>query len=164
MARILIVGCGCRGRALAAQLVTEGHAVRGTTRSQANFAAISASGAEPVIADPDRIATLMDSLYGVTVVCWLLASAQGEAQVVSELHSGRLRMLCEKLVDSGVRGLVYEAAGTLPSVQLENGADIVAHASSTWHIPVEVVRAPPANFEAWRAEMVQAVNKVLNST
>ncbi len=36
MARVLIVPCGCRGRALAADLVSAGHAVRGTTRSQAN--------------------------------------------------------------------------------------------------------------------------------
>ena len=33
MARVLIVPCGCRGRALAAELAAAGHAVRGTTRS-----------------------------------------------------------------------------------------------------------------------------------
>ena len=36
MARVLIVPCGRRGRALAAELVAAGHAVRGTTRVQAN--------------------------------------------------------------------------------------------------------------------------------
>ena len=30
LARVLIVGCGCRGRELAAALMAEGHAVRGT--------------------------------------------------------------------------------------------------------------------------------------
>ena len=33
MARVLIVGCGGRGQALARELAAAGHAVRGTTRS-----------------------------------------------------------------------------------------------------------------------------------
>ena len=35
MARVLIVPCGCRGRALAARLAAAGHVVRGTTRDPA---------------------------------------------------------------------------------------------------------------------------------
>ena len=34
-------------------------------------------------------------------------------------------MLCEKLVDTPVRGLVYEGAGTLPDDVLAGGAEIV---------------------------------------
>ena len=85
--------------------------MRGTTRYPARADAISVAGAEPFVGDPDRIATLMDAVYGVTMVVWLLGSAAGEG--ADELHAGRLRMLCEKLVDTHVRGLVYEAAGTL---------------------------------------------------
>ena len=66
VARVLIVGCGCRGQALARDLVAAGHAVRGTTRDQANAGAIRAAGAEPYVGDPDRIGTLMDALAGVT--------------------------------------------------------------------------------------------------
>ena len=65
MARILIVPCGCRGRALAAELLGAGHAVRGTTRSQANAAVAAtrpwgvdtASGTEaaPGRKDPDKL-------------------------------------------------------------------------------------------------------------
>ena len=36
MARVLIVGCGGRGRALARELVAAGHTVRGTTRDPAH--------------------------------------------------------------------------------------------------------------------------------
>ena len=54
----------------------------------------------------------MEALAGVTVVAWLLGSADGDG--AAELHAGRLRMLCEKLVDTPVRGLLYEGAGTLP--------------------------------------------------
>ena len=43
MARVLIVGCGCRGQALAAALLEDGHAVRGTTRSAEWLAAMRAA-------------------------------------------------------------------------------------------------------------------------
>ena len=109
MARVLIVGCGCRGQELARELRAAGHAVRGTTRDRARFPAIQAAGAEPYLGDPDRIATLMEALTGVTIVCWLMGTAAG----APELHDGRLRMLWEKLVDTPVRGVVYEAAGPL---------------------------------------------------
>ena len=66
MARLLIVGCGGRGRALAA--VLEEHAVRGTTRSPERLTELEATGIEGVAADPDRLATLVPALAGVTVV------------------------------------------------------------------------------------------------
>src|ERR687897_2702608 len=75
MARVLIIGCGCRGQALARELRAAGHAVRGTTRDPARFAAIEAAGAEPYLGDPDRIATLMEALAGVSIVCWLMGTA-----------------------------------------------------------------------------------------
>ena len=62
MARALIVGCGCRGRALAGELVTAGHEVRGTTRRSERLAEIEATGAEAVLADPDRLATVVPQL------------------------------------------------------------------------------------------------------
>ena len=77
MARILIVGGGCRGRRLARQLVGEGHAVRITTRTEAGRAAIEATGAECWIGTPERLATLRGALESVTIVCWLLAGAGG---------------------------------------------------------------------------------------
>jgi hypothetical protein len=59
VARVLTVGCGCRGRALAERLAGSGHAVRATTRNLARTAAIEAAGAEAVVADPSRLATLL---------------------------------------------------------------------------------------------------------
>ena len=149
MARVLIVPCGCRGRALAAELVAAGHAVRGTTRVQANAEAIRAAGAEPYLGDPDRIGTLMDALSGVTVVCWLMGTIP-----VPELHEGRLRMLWEKLVDTPVRGVIYE--GSLPQ-----GEQVARTASETWQIPLEVLDADPADHDAWLAAAHAAVNRVL---
>ena len=64
MARVLIVGCGCRGQSLARELVAIGHTVRGTTRDPERQRQIEASGAQPFIADPDRIGTLVPAFAG----------------------------------------------------------------------------------------------------
>jgi uncharacterized protein YbjT (DUF2867 family) len=159
VARVLIVGCGGRGQALARELAAAGHAVRGTTRSAARADAIAAAGAEPYVGDPDRIATLMEAIAGVTVVVWLLGTATGEH--AEELHAGRLRMLCEKLVDTPVRGLVYEGAGTLPAEVLAGGAEVVRRAAATWIIPVTVLATDPAECEAWTREAAAAVAGLL---
>ena len=113
--------------------------MRGTTRDPARADAIAAAGAEPYVGDPDRVGTLMEALTGVTIVVWLLGSASGPG--AEELHDGRLRMLCEKLVDTPVRGLVYEAAGSLPEQVLAGGVEVVERAAVTWNIPVSVLRS-----------------------
>jgi uncharacterized protein YbjT (DUF2867 family) len=162
MARILIVGCGGRGQALARDLVADGHAVRGTTRDPARMAAIEAAGAEPYLGDPDRIMTLMDALSMTTIVCWLMGSATGPDEQVRELHGGRLRMLCEKVVDTPVRGLVYEAAGTVPFAWRQQGELITRGARATWNIPLAVLATDPADCEAWRREARAAVASLLS--
>src|SRR5947207_335559 len=81
---------------------------------------IAAGGAEPYVGDPDRIGTLMEALRSVTVVCWLMGTVP-----VPELHAGRLRMLWEKLVDTPVRGVVYEGA-------LPEGEAVARTAAQTW--------------------------------
>jgi hypothetical protein len=148
VARVLIIPCGCRGRALASSLVDAGHAVRGTTRGD-HVAEIEAAGAEAYVGDPDRIGTLMGALSGVTIVCWLMGTIP-----VPELHEGRLRMLWEKLVDTPVRGVVYEGA-------LPQGEDVARTASQTWQIPLEVLTADPADHDAWLAAAGAAVDRLL---
>jgi hypothetical protein len=154
---VLIVGCGCRGRALVTRLRDAGHAVRGTTREPARVGAIEAAGAEAAVADPDRLATIVPQLAGVSVMCWLLGTARDGA----ELHGARLQTLMERLVDSPVRGLAYEAAGTVDGDLLAGGAEIVRRASAVWHIPVEVVEEDPASHESWLAAMSGAVARLL---
>ena len=147
---MLIVPCGCRGRALAASLAGAGHAVRGTTRSQVGAEAIHAAGAEPYVGDPDRIGTLMDALAGVTIVCWLMGTVP-----VPELHEGRLRMLWGKLVDTPVRGVVYEGA-------LPQGEQVARTAAQTWQIPLEVLDTDPLDHDAWLAAARGAVDRLLD--
>ena len=155
MARVLIVGCGCRGRALAGAL--REHAIRGTTRSPERAAELEAHGIEGAVADPDRLATLVPLLGGVTVVCWLMGGAVDSPGV----HGDRLQTLMEHLVDTPVRGFVYEAAGTVDAELLERGAQIVRTASETWRMPAEVVTADPAEHDAWLVAMTEAVGRTL---
>src|SRR5436309_3417691 len=122
MARVSIVGCGCRGRKLAGALRERGHAVRGTTRRRERLAAIEAAGAEAVTADPARLTTLLPHLAAASVLCWLMGTAAGDPQEVEALHGPRLVSLLETLVDTHVRGAVYEAAGTVGPALLEAGA------------------------------------------
>jgi threonine dehydrogenase-like Zn-dependent dehydrogenase len=159
VARALIVGCGCRGGSLAAALAASGHAVRGTTRSPARLADLEAAGIEGVVADPDRLGTLVPALAGVTVVCWLMGSTEDSPDV----HGPRLRSLTEHLVDTPVRGLVYEAAGSADAALLAEGASIVRQASQTWHMPVEIVDTDPAAYEAWLEAMGEAVERLLST-
>ena len=156
---MLIVGCGCRGRELAWELRAAGHAVRGTTRAREHLAEIEAAGAEAVLADPDRLGTLMTQLHGVSLVCWLMGSAEGST--AEGLHGPRLRTLLERLVDTPVRGVVYEAAGSLGPELLAGGAAAVREASVRWSIPAEVVEVEPGDREGWLAAMTGAVQRLL---
>jgi hypothetical protein len=157
VARVLIVGCGCRGSSLGAALDSSGHAVRGTTRSSAQLADLEKTGIEGVVADPDRLGTLVPALTGVTVVCWLMGSVLDSPDV----HGPRLRSLMEHLVDTPVRGLVYEAAGSADTALLAEGASIVREASQTWHIPVEIVSTDPAAHEGWLEGMRASIDRLL---
>lgn len=135
--------------------------MRGTTRDPSRLAAISADGLEAVQADPDRLATLIGQLAGVTVVCWLMGTAHGDLDAVTALHGDRLESLLGTLVDSGVRGLVYEAAGTVDPGVLAEGARRVREAGARHRMPVEVVEADPADVPFWLAETRSAVDAVL---
>ena len=133
--------------------------MRGTTRDASHSARIAAAGAEPYVGDPDRIGTLMDALAGVTILCWLMGSASGED--AAALHDGRLRMLCEKLVDTPVRGVVYEAAGSVGEAALARGLEVARDAHERWMIPLEVLTVSPDERDAWLAQARSAVTTLL---
>jgi uncharacterized protein YbjT (DUF2867 family) len=157
------VGCGCRGRSLARALRADAHAVRGTTRDPVAGARLEADGIEPWVGDPDRVGTLTGALDGVTVVCWLLGSAAGEPETLAALHGPRLRAFCERIVDTTVRGLVYEAAGTVPGELLDGGAEIAREAARTWEIPLRILDADPADREEWLGAADRRVRELLDA-
>lgn len=131
MARALIVGCGCRGRELGGRLLAEGWAVRGTSRRQEGVQAIEAAGIEAASADPDRPGTILELVDDVAVLVLLLGNATGDEEELAAIHGPRLERLMEHLVETPVRGVVYE--GT------EAGDEILKAAERTWRIPVEVL-------------------------
>jgi uncharacterized protein YbjT (DUF2867 family) len=131
VARALIVGCGCRGRELGERLLADGWAVRGTSRREEGLAPIEATGIEPVLADPDRPGTILELVNDVAVLVLLLGSVSGSAEELAALHGSRLERLLEHLVETPVRGIVYE--GT------KAGGEVVEAAGRTWRIPVEIV-------------------------
>lgn len=161
MARALIVGCGCRGRELGGALLTGGWQVRGTTRDPGGREAIEAAGIEAAVADPASVGSVFDLIEGVALVFWLLGSARGEDEALAELNGPRLETFLEKLVDTPVRGLVYEGAGALGRSHLEGGARIARAAAERWRIPVEIVDADPLDWHLWRAEMLAAADRAL---
>jgi uncharacterized protein YbjT (DUF2867 family) len=159
MARVLIVGCGCRGRAFARDLAGDGYAVRGTTRDADNVGGIEAAGAEAVVCDPNELGTVLPALEGVTFVAWLLGSARGEG--ADELHGTRLERLFEELVDTPVRGVVYEAVGSVPAPVLAGGAAIAQAAQERWRIPVVLLEADPRDPAVWGEAARSSVGALL---
>ena len=159
--RALLVGGGCRGLALTRELVADGHAVRVVTRDESRRAEIEAVGAECWIGDPDRIGTLRYALDNVTLLLWLLGTATGDGRCVAALHGSRLRMMLEKTTDTTVRGVVYEAAGTLPAQTFASGLAEMRLALQTNEIPYAVLDADPADAGAWLAGAHAAIASLL---
>jgi len=81
VARALIVGCGCHGRQLGAELASLGWQVRGTSRRLEQREAIESAGMEPAPADPDAPGTVLELCADVSVLVWLLGSASGGREV-----------------------------------------------------------------------------------
>jgi uncharacterized protein YbjT (DUF2867 family) len=162
MARCLIVGCGCRGLALAAELRARDHAVRGTTRDPARADELEAAGIEPYIGDPDRVATIAPAFAHAGVVCVLLGSAEGTREELAALHGTRLDMLLERMLDTTVRGVVYESAGSIDPELLAGGAERVRHACERSLIPFVLLDVEPVEREAWLAAAVAGVQRILS--
>jgi hypothetical protein len=164
VARILIVGGGCRGRELAREMIAAEHAVRITTRSDHSCAVIESIGAECVHGTPDRLATLRGALDGVTVACWLLAGASGPPDTLRELHGPRLDAFVRQTIDSTVRAFVYERgsdARPRERAMLERGERIARELCARNAIPLVVLSAGIAEREAWLDDAGAALRRLL---
>lgn len=159
--RVLLIGGGCRGLALTQRLVAVGHAVRAVTRDESRRARIEAAGAECWIGDPDVVGTLRYALENVTILVWALGTAAGSADAVAALHGSRLEMMLSKSIDTTVRGILYEAAGTVDAGVLAAGVAQVRRACELNEIPFEVLTAEPADADAWATDARAAIDRLL---
>jgi hypothetical protein len=159
--RALMIGGGCRGLQLARRLVADGHAARVVTRHESRRAEIEAAGAQCVIGDPDRIGTLRYALDNVTVLLWLLGTASGDPDRVRALHDTRLEFMLERTIDTTVRGVVYEAAGTVAPEVLATGEAHAQRMCARNEIPLVVVRSDAGHERGWLDEVHRAIDALL---
>lgn len=146
---------------MARELIARGHLVRGTTRDPARLAQIERAGVEAVLADPDRVATVSPALEHVAVACVLLGSAAGAPAQLEALHGTRLDMLLTRILDSPVRGIVYESRGTVPRAVLAGATARVRAFCEDSRIPYALLDADGADHPAWLAAALTAGDRVL---
>jgi uncharacterized protein YbjT (DUF2867 family) len=149
VARALIVGCGCRGRSVGERLLARGWQVRGTSRHREGMALIDQAGIEPALADPAEPGSVLELVGDVSIVVWLLGSAEGSEEELSALHGPRLDRVLERLVETPVRGFVYDGRGSVDPILLARGKESVEAASETWNIPVSCLLVDPRDEETW---------------
>ncbi len=136
--------------------------MRGTSRDARRRPTLEAAGVEAFVGDPDRVGTIVPALQQVSVVCLLLGAALGDPGRIAALHGPRLEMLLEKMIDTTVRGVVYEAAGAVAPDVLERGREVVTVACQRSRIPYSLIDADPADHRAWVRAAEGAVERVMD--
>lgn len=136
--------------------------MRGTSRDAEGLEAIEAAGIEPARADPEKPATILDLVDDVAVVLWLLGGATGPAEEVAAIHGPRLEALLERLVETPVRGFVYEGVGTVDPELLAGGAKLVRNAEATWRIPAAITETPRSEGPPWVEELERVTLELIS--
>jgi hypothetical protein len=103
----------------------------------------------------------MPAIDRVAVVCILLGSARGDREELEALHGSRLEMLLARLIDTPVRGVVYEARGSVSEHVLAAGCERVRRACGRSRLPFELLDTPPADREAWLARALAGVERLV---
>ena len=105
---------------------------------------------------------MLELVGDVAVVFYLLGSAAGDPEGLAAIHGPRLERLLEHLVDTPVRGIAYEASGSVDPAVLAGGAEIVRTASRTWRIPVEILDGELDDPGEWSKRMVDVALDLLS--
>lgn len=161
MARLLIVGGGQRGITLAEALRDRGHVSRIVTDDQSRRQRIESAGAECWIGTPQRLGTVTAALEGVTIACWMLGAATGPDEEVEALHGSLLSAFLGKAIDTTVRGVLYESAGTVGPSVLRGGEEIARRLTERNAIPLRILDADPGQRELWLAQAQRAISELL---
>ena len=136
--------------------------MRVSTRTEAGRAAIEQTGAECWVGTPDRLASMRGVTDSVAVACWLTGSVSGDEALVRELHTLRLRFFLTQLIDTTVRGFVYEARGAgTPQDVLAEGEEIAREITERNAIPAAFLRADPTDVPGWITAARAAIDSFL---
>jgi hypothetical protein len=108
-----------------------------------------------------RLATLRGALDRVAVACWMLGTASGQREELEDLFGPRLELFMTQAIDTTVRGIVYEAAGTVPARVLAAGEHAARTIAERNSIPFVAITADPLDPGAWLAEAAAAVDTLL---
>lgn len=125
MARVLIVDHGARIAEAEEALIQAGYAVRSVS--------------------PRLAGDVVAQLEGVTVVAWLMGKSEDPAA-----NEEMLETVLLKIVDTGVRGFVFEASGGEANRH-------VLHATRTWHLPVAEISADAEFGSALRTAVDRSI-------
>ena len=99
----------------------------------------------------------------MTVACWLLAGAAGAAGELQELHTVRLEFFLTQMIDTTVRGFVYEGRGTTSAPEaLVEGEQIARRMCERNAIPLAVLDRPAAEGDLWQQQARAAIEQLLN--
>jgi hypothetical protein len=113
------------------------------------------------VGDPDRVATLLPALQQVSVACLLLGSAVGDPDCVAALHGSRLEMLLGKVIDTTVRGVVYESVGSVAAGVLEHGRELVSAACQQSRIRCGMIDTDPVDYRSWLRAAEAAIHRAM---
>jgi hypothetical protein len=92
----------------------------------------------------------------------LLGSARGERQQLEALHGPRLGALLHRLIDTTVRGVVYEVRGSVPGEILAAGAERVRSVCGRSRLPYALLDAPPECHREWLVAAVDAGGRLVS--
>jgi nucleoside-diphosphate-sugar epimerase len=108
--RVLIVGCGYVGLAVGAELVKEGHEVRGLRRSASGESAMRAAGIRPLSGDITRSKELneLSATYDWVVNC--VSSGGGGVEGYREVYWQGMRNLREWLAAAPPEKFIYTSS------------------------------------------------------
>lgn len=95
------------------------------------------------------------------MVYLLLGCARGERQQLEALHGTRLEALLHRLIDTTVRGVVYEVSGSVPAEILAVGAERVRNVCERSHLPYAQLDAPPECRREWLAAALDAGERLV---
>jgi hypothetical protein len=102
------------------------------------------------------VATVAPAFEHVGAAVILLGSAVGSPEALAALHGTRLDMLLLRMLDSTVRGIVYEAVGSVDSSILDGGAERVREFCEGSRIPYALLDGG-GDWPALAADAVEGV-------